>query len=114
MHFGMAFPEIHDPAAAALGLLHDKEPYTDQDQDRQHIAEHAHPPRRLFRRFGNDIDIGITKCRQQGRISRCIGCKRRTIFQLADDGMIIRDLYSVYFLLLDLIHEIRIRDFGLV
>ena len=34
MQFGAAFAERHNPAATALGLLHDKKPYTNQQQHR--------------------------------------------------------------------------------
>ena len=43
-HAGTALAKGHDPAAAALRLLHDEEPYTNQQENRQNRREHRGPP----------------------------------------------------------------------
>ena len=52
MHFRARFTEVHHATAAALRLVHDKEPDADQEQNRQQRSQHAQPPGRLFRRLG--------------------------------------------------------------
>ena len=52
MHFRARFTEVHHATAAALRLIHDKEPDADQKQNRQQRSQHTQPPGRLFRRLG--------------------------------------------------------------
>ena len=110
----MALAKVHDPAAAALGLLHDEEPDGNEDQDWQDCCQHVHPPRRLFGRFGDDVDISIAQCRQECRIGRGIRSKRGSVFQLSDDSVIGCDLDGIDFFLLHLTHEIRVRNFRFI
>ena len=114
VHLGMALAKVHDPAAAALGLLHDEEPDGNEDQDWQDCCQHVHPPRRLFGRFGDDVDISIAQCRQECRIGRGIRSKRGSVFQLSDDSVIGCDLDGIDFFLLHLTHEIRVRNFRFI
>ena len=110
----MAFAEIHDATAAALCLLHKKEKYGYKDEDRHNRRQRIHPPGRLFRRFSHDIDFRVFKRRHQRRISRRIGGKGRTVFQLAGDSVVCRNLNGIDLLLLHLSHKIRICNFRLI
>ena len=114
VHLRMALAEVHHPAAAALGLLHDEKPHADENQNRQDRAQQAHPPRRLFRRLGDDVDLRVAQGRHHSRVRRGVRCKRRAVLQLTDDGVVVRNLDCVYLFLLNLIHEIRIGNFRFI
>ena len=109
-HFRSGFTKAHDTSTAALGLVHDPEPHTYQNDDRQQGGEQAHPPSRLFRRLRGDDHFAFGQSRQKsGVIVRCIGSKFRAILQLTGNG-IVRHRYGVYILLFHLGDEVAIGD----
>ena len=56
-HAGPALAKRHDTPATALRLLHDKEPYPHQQENRQNRREHRRPPWRLRRILSGNLNI---------------------------------------------------------
>ena len=57
------FSEVHHAPAAHLGLLHDKEPESNEDRNRDKRGQHRLPPRRLGRILRRDIDPLVRETR---------------------------------------------------
>ena len=103
-HTCPALAERHHTATAALCLLHDEEPDTDEQQDGQDRREHLRPPGRFGRIFRRDVNALRGELLIEIRvIIRRIGCdgrELRAIRQRATDGILdddhLGDLAGVY------------------
>ena len=58
-HLGTGFAKVHNSSAASLCLVHDPEPYTNEDDDWKHRRKQTHPPGRLFRRSYRNRNIVV-------------------------------------------------------
>jgi len=113
-HAGTALAKGHDPAATALRLLHNEEPYTDEQENRQQGREHRGPPgwfRRIFRidlytlcsEFFKELGVAVRRIRSNRR-------KLRTIRQRTTNGILNEDnLCNLAFI--HLLQEIRVSHF---
>ena len=113
-HARAALAERHDASAAALRLLHDEEPDTDEEQDGDDRREHLRPPRRLRRVLRRDVDALrrelLVEIRVVVRGVRRDGREFRTIRERAVDRVL--DQHDLrYLALIYLLQELRVLHF---
>ena len=104
----LALAKAHDPAAAALGIVHHEEPQDDNDDHGQDTGKDAAPERRLGRQFGLDFHIAAAQRVNHLVIAGCNGRKFGAILESPLDNGIIDDGDALYIILLDFLHKIAV------